>query len=394
MTDRSKNGDKKSLKWFLINRFLVIMAGIFVSEELLGMLYNNMLLPVISGMLSSLQIKIAAVGSPFVLILQMLLYLLASFLPRGLGDYVQIAINHKMQGSLTIAVDSPLLTGGWGILLRIVVITLFLLLLFATILPYLIGAFCYYRIVTEKVNEMIAAEKEQQLAYDRQRNLLLSDIAHDIKTPVTTLCSYSKALSEDMVHGKKRQEYLDAIYAKSMRMSELITLLFEYVKLDSSGFVLHREEGGLSEILRECVAVVYADFEDRGMVLELEIPETEAVYSVDRVQVARAIGNLLSNAVRYGREGGRVLVKLENDTITVADDGMEIDEEFANHIFEPFSRADKARSTRGGSGLGLSIAAKIVEMHGGELKLDCHYGSGYTKAFQIVLVPDSDRNGE
>lgn len=394
MTDRSKTGDKKSLKWFLINRFLIIMAGIFVSEELLGMLYNNMLLPVISGMLSSLQIKIAAVGSPFVLILQMLLYLLASFLPRGLGDYVQIAINHKMQGSLTIAVDSPLLTGGWGILLRIVVITLFLLLLFATILPYLIGAFCYYRIVTEKVNEMIAAEKEQQLAYDRQRNLLLSDIAHDIKTPVTTLCSYSKALSEDMVHGKKRQEYLDAIYAKSMRLSELITLLFEYVKLDSSGFVLHSEEGDLSEILRECVAVVYADFEDRGMVLELEIPETKTVYSVDRIQVARAIGNLLSNAARYGREGGRVLVKLENDTITVADDGMEIDEEFANHIFEPFSRADKARSTRGGSGLGLSIAAKIVEMHGGELKLDCHYGSGYTKAFQIVLVPDSGRNGE
>lgn len=394
MTDRSKTGDKKSLKWFLINRFLIIMAGIFVSEELLGMLYNNMLLPVISGMLSSLQIKIAAVGSPFILILQMLLYLLASFLPRGLGDYVQIAINHKMQGSLTIAVDSPLLTGGWGILLRIVVITLFLLLLFATILPYLIGAFCYYRIVTEKVNEMIAAEKEQQLAYDRQRNLLLSDIAHDIKTPVTTLCSYSKALSEDMVHGKKRQEYLDAIYAKSMRMSELITLLFEYVKLDSSGFVLHREAGDLSEILRECVAVVYADFEDRGMVLELEIPETKAVYSVDRVQVARAIGNLLSNAARYGREGGRVLVKLENDTITVADDGMEIDEEFANHIFEPFSRADKARSTRGGSGLGLSIAAKIVEMHGGELKLDCHYGSGYTKAFQIVLAHDSGRNGE
>lgn len=394
MTDRSKTGDKKSLKWFLINRFLIIMAGIFVSEELLGMLYNNMLLPVISGMLSSLQIKIAAVGSPFVLILQMLLYLFASFLPRGLGDYVQIAINHKMQGSLTIAVDSPLLTGGWGILLRIVVITLFLLLLFATILPYLIGAFCYYRIVTKKVNEMIAAEKEQQLAYDRQRNLLLSDIAHDIKTPVTTLCSYSKALSEDMVHGKKRQEYLDAIYAKSMRMSELITLLFEYVKLDSSGFVLHREEGDLSEILRECVAVVYADFEDRGMVLELEIPETKTVYSVDRVQVARAIGNLLSNAARYGREGGRVLVKLENDTITVADDGMEIDEEFANHIFEPFSRADKARSTRGGSGLGLSIAAKIVEMHGGELKLDCHYGSGYTKAFQIVLAHDSGRNGE
>ena len=76
--------------------------------------------------------------------------------------------------------------------------------------------------MTKKVNELIEAEKEQQLAYDRQRNLLLSDIAHDIKTPITTLCSYSKALSDGVVQGEKRQEYLDAIYAKSMRMGELI----------------------------------------------------------------------------------------------------------------------------------------------------------------------------
>ena len=78
-------------------------------------------------------------------------------------------------------------------------------------------------------------------------------------------------------------------------------------------------------------------------------------------------------------------MRLADGKITVADDGMEIDAAFAQHIFEPFTRGDKARSTKGGSGLGLSIAAKIVEMHGGELKLDCDYGQGYTKAFQIVL---------
>ena len=69
---------------------------------------------------------------------------------------------------------------------------------------------------------------------------------------------------------------------------------------------------------------------------------------------------------------------------------MEIDREFAAHIFDPFSRADKARSTKGGSGLGLSIAFKIVEMHGGELKLACDYGRGYTKAFRIVLREEDD----
>ena len=298
---------------------------------------------------------------------------------------MQHSIGGRMGNSLQIAVDSPLFTGRWGIVLRLLIITLFLVLLFVSILPYLAGAFYYCRIVTNKVNELMEEEKEQQLAYDRRRNLLLSDIAHDIKTPITTLCSYSKALSDDVVQGKKKQEYLDAIYSKSMRMSELITLLFEYVKMDSSGFRLHKEDGDLGEILRESVAMLYPDFEDRKMELRVDIPETPMPYNADKIQMARAVTNLLTNAVRYGREGGKTLVRLDEYTITVADDGMEIEKEFAEHIFEPFSRADKARSTKGGSGLGLSIASKIVEMHGGKLKLNCEYGHGYTKAFQIEL---------
>ena len=377
--------EKKSLKWFLIKRFLVTMLFIFVSEQLLGVFYNQIILPGMSLLLKSQQISITASGNPILLLVQMLLYLLASFLPGGFGVYVQHSISSQMGNSLRIAVDSPLFTGEWGVVLRLLIITLFLVLIFVSILPYLVGAFYYYRVVTKRVNKLMEEEKVQQLAYDRQRNLLLSDIAHDIKTPITTLCSYSKALSDDVVQGEKRQEYLDAIYNKSIRMSELITLLFEYVKMDSSGFELHKEDGDLGEILRECLAALYPDFEDRKMELRVEIPETAVPCNMDKVQMARAITNLLTNAVRYGREEGKALVRLEEYTITVADDGMEIDREFAEHIFEPFSRADKARSTKGGSGLGLSIASKIVQMHGGELKLDCDYGHGYTKAFQIFL---------
>lgn len=378
--------DKKSLKWFLIKRFLVVMLFILISEELIGILYNNVVIPWVSLMLKSQHISVTSSGSPFILILQLLLYILASFLPDGISAYVQLVISSHAGDSLQLAVDVPAAGERLGVLLRLVVIMLFLILIFVSLLPYLIGAFYYYRVVTKKVNELIAAEKEQQLAYDRQRNLLLSDIAHDIKTPITTLCSYSKALSDEVVQGEKRREYLDAIYNKSMRMSELITLLFEYVKMDSSGFELHREECDLGELLRESAAVLYTDFEDRGIELRIEVPEEPVPYSVDKVQMARAITNLLTNAIRYGREGGRTFVGLEAYTITVADDGMEIDTAFAQHIFEPFARGDKARSTKGGSGLGLSIAAKIVEMHGGELKLDCDYGQGYTKAFQIVLA--------
>lgn len=385
MENGNRAEDKKSLKWFLIKRFLVVMLSILVSEELIGILYDNIVIPWVFLILKSQHISITSGGSPITWILQMLLYILASFLPDGISGYVQRMIGSHMDHSLQIATDIAPFDGRMGILLRVVIIVAFLLLIFVSLLPYLIGAFYYYRVVTKKVNELIEAEKEQQLAYDRQRNLLLSDIAHDIKTPITTLCSYSKALSDDIVQGEKRQEYLDAIYSKSMRMSELITLLFEYVKMDSSGYELHKENCDLGEILRESVAMQYTDFEGRRITLQVEIPEHQVPYRADKIQMTRAITNLLTNAVRYGRDGGRTLVRLDAYTITVADDGMEIDREFAAHIFEPFSRADKARSTKGGSGLGLSIASKIVEMHGGELKLDCDYGHGYTKAFQIIL---------
>lgn len=384
MGNSSKAGAKKSLRWFLINRFLIIMIFIYVSEEVIGIFYTR-LLTGIRTILENLEIAVVGGEDPILFALQALLYFLTTLLPGGVSGYAQGIIGKWMGNTLRIEVTSPLFVGRWGIFLRIIVIAVVLFLLMVSLLPWMIGAVYYYYIVTRKVNELIEEEKEQQLAYDRQRNLLLSDIAHDIKTPITTLCGYSKALSEGVAEGERRQEYMEAIYAKSMRMNELITLLFEYVKMDSSGFELHMEETDLGELLRECTAVQYTDFEEKKIALEVDIPDESMTCRMDKVQMARAISNLLTNAVRYGREGGKALVRLENDTITVADDGMEIDEEFISHIFEPFSRADKARSTNGGSGLGLSIAYKIVQMHGGELSLRCNYGQGYTKAFQICL---------
>lgn len=388
MQSENKTETKKSLSWFLIGRFLITMFCIFVSEQLIGLFYSQIMLPGMFVLLTSQQISITAKGNPIILMSQMLLYICTSFFPAGIRGYVQRIIGGQLGASLRIVVDSPLFLGNWGTFLRILIIAVFLTLIFVSILPYLAGAFYYCSIVTNKVNELMKEEKEQQLAYDREKNLLLSDIAHDIKTPITTLCSYSKALSDELVQGEKRQEYLDAIYRKSMRMNELITLLFEYVKMDSTGFMLHKEECDLGDILRECTAALYEDFEERKMKLQVEIPEIPVSYSADKVQISRAINNLLTNAARYGREGGRVLVQLKEYTITVADEGPEIDEELAGHIFEPFIRGDKARSTEGGSGLGLSIVLKIVEMHGGELRLNRNYGHGYTKAFQIILAAE------
>ena len=366
------------------------MAGVYVGSELISMLYRNVVLPVLFSLVQQQQITIERqTGIPKVLV-GGILYLLLDFLPEGTAGVLRGWLGSTMESSLHIHINTVPLTGIWGAFLKVVVFVVFVVLLFITLLPYLVGAFAYYRMVTGKVNELMEQEQEQQKAYARQRNLLLSDIAHDIKTPLTTICGYSKALSDGIVREEeKRQEYLEAVYAKSMRMSELLTLLFEYVKLDSEGYELHLEKGDFAEFVRENTALVYKDFEEKQMELNVELPEEVVAYEMDKLQMGRAVMNLLSNAARYGKTGGRVLVRLEERVLTVADDGMEIEPEFAEHIFEPFSRADKARSTSGGSGLGLSIAARIVEMHGGKLELDCHKMDGYTKAFVLRLEAEN-----
>ena len=377
--------NKKALKWYLIQRFLIIMLAIYVSGEMISLLYRRVLFPLLGMVLDYQQVQITGSGNIFVFIIQMLLYFVAELLPHGAAEWIQYGLTRGMGDALQIHINSPLYSGRWGILLRILLIMVFLFLLGFSLLPYVAGALWYYKIVTVKVNELLEEEKEHQLTYERKRNLLLSDIAHDIKTPITTICGYSKALAEGMVQEEKQQTYLDTIYTKSLRRDELVTLLFEYVKLGSEGYVLNRQPADLAELLRENVAVLYEEFEDKEMELLLDIPEQPVMYEMDRLQMGRVISNLLTNALRYGREGGRVLVRLQEEVITVADDGEQIDPEFAEHIFEPFARGDKARTTNGGTGLGLGIASQIVKMHGGRLELDCQAEEGYTKAFRIYV---------
>lgn len=383
--DEKTTEKTKASRWFLIERFLLIMAGIYISGELISMLYRGVVFPILFGVLKQQQIEITNQTGTIGFLLQVLLYYAADFLPNGPGGVLRGMVSNSLSESWQISIHSVMASGIVGEILGKVLLLLLFMMLLVSLLPYIVGAFLYYKIVTNKVNELLERDKEQRRQFDRKRNLLLSDIAHDIKTPITTICGYSRALADGVVTEEKQQEYLDAIYAKSMRMSDLITLLFEYVKLDSEGYALQKEEGDFAELVRESTALLYADFEEKAMQVDIRVPENPVPYEMDKLQMGRAVTNLLTNAIRYGRQGGKVLIQLEEGVLTVADDGMEIEPEFAEHIFEPFSRADKARSTKGGSGLGLSISAKVVQMHGGSLELHTDYGKGYTKAFMIRL---------
>lgn len=374
---------KRTAKWYLIQRFLIVLFCVYWGGELIDLFYRVALAPVILSFLQSQQIVITGNSNIFAWMIQVLFYILSGFLPLGIREWIQREIDAALGNSLLIEVTSPLYDGLWGVALRILIISGIIGIFLIRLLPYAVGAFYYSGVVTKQFDALLAEEKEQELRADQKRNLLLSDIAHDIKTPITTICGYSRALSEGVVQEQKRQAYLDVIYAKAMRMDELITLLFEYVKLESEGFVLHREQGDFAELVREMTALLYTDFEEKGMELVMEIAEEKMPMEMDTLQLGRAVTNLLTNALRYGKEGGKVLVRLSDYELTVADEGEPIDPALAAHIFEPFTRGDRARSTQGGSGLGLGIAKKIVEMHGGNLVLSLNAEGEYTKAFRM-----------
>lgn len=268
-----------------------------------------------------------------------------------------------------------------------------LLVLFAFcilfLLPYALGA-CWYAWIASRKVYMIEERKEaMQKEYDRQRNLMLSDIAHDLRTPITTMAGYAKALSDGMVtEPEKQQEYFDAMQTKSARMNELIELLFEYVKLESAGFTLARKPMDLSELLRENAAMLYSDFEEAGMELEADIPEKQCLIYADRLQFSRVITNLMTNIIRHNEPGTKILLSMKEAdgqvVVLVADSGAAIPSEVAEHLFEPFVTGDESRTQKGGSGLGLSIAHKIIKMHNWDLSLTDQV-PGYTKAFRIVI---------
>lgn len=257
------------------------------------------------------------------------------------------------------------------------------------IFPIIIASLMFSKALVDEVHRMEVEREEIRQSYEKKRNLMLSDIAHDLRTPITTIAGYSKALNDEMVISEeKKKEYLQAIENKSERMNDLINLLFEYVRLDSDNFGLHRDEIDLPELLRTIAASLYSDVEEKGMEFQISIPEEVHMVSLDRVQFSRVIVNLINNAIKHNEAGTEITLEMKQEKgkiqIAVSDNGGLIPTFLAEHIFEPFAMGDASRTAQSGSGLGLSIAKKIVEMHGWSLELRQYYEE-YRKSFIIKI---------
>ncbi len=391
--------ENKNMRWFLLKYFILILVIVSIVERVFQSIINQLIWPLIERHI--FHSSLTSINMTTTDILLFMLLILAEIITMELSmgipvlSNVSVLLQSKLdQIWMGFYVNNSEVhsLASLGIIGKIELVVSSIVIISLVLAPYIFSAIAYSAIVGKEVRRLQEHEQQIHESHDRKRNLMLSDIAHDLRTPITTIGGYARALQDGMVTDpEKQREYLEAIQKKSERMTELIQLLFEYSKLDSEGFKLEKKPIDLMELLRENAALIYPDMEESGMEFEVDIPESRFYVNADKVQVSRVITNLMNNAIRHTDAGSRILLSAKltetECVIAVADSGERIPLELQLHLFEPFAMSDESRSSKGGSGLGLSIAAKVVRMHGWEIGLDNLF-PGYTKAFVIRIQLD------
>lgn len=224
---------------------------------------------------------------------------------------------------------------------------------------------------------------------EEDRRRLILDISHDLKNPMSSIQGYAELLMKKPgLTGQERDEHLEVILNNSKRANRLLTELFELSQMDSPEFSLKPVRTDICEYIRQICGELVPQLERAGFEYEFEILEESVFVILDTDRFGRIIQNLADNAVRYNPPGTLVTVSLtvqnSQAVIDFSDDGIGIPAHLADHIFKPFVRADDSRNSKtGGSGLGLSIAKRIAEAHGGDLALCTGGNRGST--FRITI---------
>jgi len=243
------------------------------------------------------------------------------------------------------------------------------------------GAFIFYRLVRKAV-------EEESLHRTAEQNMLYSCIAHDLKTPMTSVQGFASALRDGRIKPDEQGEICDIIYLKTRHMNELVDTLSAYSKLGTEDFALNLEEANICTLVRDTAAMNYSDFESKGIEMVIDIPDEAIVCSLDKKEFTRAVNNVIVNAYKHNKSDCEVLIQVQTDGesvfITVADTGEVIPGELVPTLFEPFVCGNVSRTSGTGSGLGLAVSARVAEMHG--MKLTYSTGiEGYSKGFVFEI---------
>lgn len=238
-----------------------------------------------------------------------------------------------------------------------------------------------------------------QLQYEENRKELISNISHDLKTPITGIKACVEGIQEGIADTEtKREKYMDMIAKKTEEMDRLIDELFVFSKLDLKRLPFNLEPTDLTAYLRDCIEELRLDPRMEDITVTFSYSGDRPVHVIaDREKLHRVIMNIINNSLKYMDKAQKeIRLELIDDineaTVKIEDNGTGIEEEALPHIFGRFYRAEPSRNTAtGGSGLGLAIVKQIVEGQGGNVWAESHIGKGTRIYFTL---PKSKNGGE
>ncbi|EJS70817.1 sensor histidine kinase [Bacillus cereus] len=246
--------------------------------------------------------------------------------------------------------------------------------------------------LTENINNMAEElmnniEKERKL--EKQKNELITNVSHDLRTPLTSIMGYLRLLRDSKYENtEQHDEYTRIAFAKSEQLKNLIEDLFEYTKLTNEQVMLEKQDVCINELLEQLIEELVPQAEEHGLTFVKKFPEERAYASMDSEKMVRVFDNLLMNAIKYSKDDGEIKVSLQRQRrdiqIVIANHSEEFTREELANLFERFYKKDQSRSrVTEGSGLGLAIAKSIVELQGGSIRAE--YGDGIIQF--IVALP-------
>lgn len=227
---------------------------------------------------------------------------------------------------------------------------------------------------------------EELSGVETLRTDFISNVSHELKTPLAVIQNYGTILQNPELSGKEQMEYAKAITEQTRKLSALITNILKLNRLENQQIFPEKQAYNLSEQICECLLGFEQAWEKKNLEIETDIDEDVMVFQ-DEELLSLVWNNLFSNAVKFCKEGGTVSVsvKKENEEVlvSVSDEGCGISPEVGAHIFEKFYQGDTSHATQG-NGLGLALVKRVIDIVGGEIHVQSVLGKGSTFLVRLV----------
>lgn len=256
-----------------------------------------------------------------------------------------------------------------------------------------------FGMLANRMNQMasnIQTVIENDRRMENRKHELITSVAHDLRTPLTSVIGYLELLRSNKVDHSTKDRYLQIVYNKSKRLEQLIEDLFSYTKYNYGNVATITEPVDVVKLLEQLLEEFYPSFEENHLTYEFYKDCSTLVSYADGNLLARAFANLISNAIKYGADGKRVELYFTHKSnemhVIVKNYGTIIPERDLPHIFERFYRVEASRSQEtGGSGLGLAITKSIVLMHHGEITAKSNL-NGTILEIKLPIIREPEKN--